>query len=52
MIDARNPKTYFLPAKTLIAKGETDEAGIEINRALALKPDRPEFKKLSEEIRR
>jgi Flp pilus assembly protein TadD len=49
-IDVRNPKAHFLLAKTLIARGETDAARAEIDRALALKPDQPEFKKLSEEI--
>src|SRR5205807_2133806 len=31
-IDARNPKTHFLLAKTLIAKGQTESARVEIDR--------------------
>jgi len=49
-IDARNPKTHFLLAKTLIAKGQNGNARAEIDRALALKPDQPEFKELREQI--
>jgi tetratricopeptide (TPR) repeat protein len=49
-IDGRNPKTHFLLAKTLIAKGQNDTARAEIDRALALKPDQPEFKELREQI--
>jgi tetratricopeptide (TPR) repeat protein len=49
-IDGRNPKTHFLLAKSLIAKGRNDNARIEIERALALKPDQPEFKELREQI--
>ena len=49
-IDGRNPKTHFLLAKTLIAKGQNDNARAEIDRALALKPDQPEFKELREQI--
>jgi hypothetical protein len=49
-IDGRNPKTHFLLAKSLIAKGQNDIALAEIDRALALKPDQPEFKALREQI--
>jgi tetratricopeptide repeat protein len=49
-IDGRNPKTHFLLAKTLIAKGQNDNARAEIDRALALKPDQPEFRELREQI--
>ena len=49
-IDGRNPKTHFLLAKTLIAKGQNGNARAEIDRALALKPDQPEFKELREQI--
>jgi cytochrome c-type biogenesis protein CcmH/NrfG len=49
-IDGCNPKTHFLLAKTLIAKGQNDNARAEIDRALALKPDQPEFKELRERM--
>jgi tetratricopeptide repeat protein len=49
-IDGRNPKTHFLLAKTLIAKGQNENARAEIDRALVLKPDQPEFKELREQI--
>ena len=49
-IDGRNPKTHFLLAKSLIARGQNDNARAEIDRALALKPDQPEFKELREQI--
>ena len=49
-IDGRNPKTHFLLAKSLIAKGQNNNARTEIDRALALKPDQPEFKELREQI--
>jgi hypothetical protein len=49
-IDGRNPKTHFLLAKTLIRKGQNGNARAEIDRALALKPDQPEFKELREQI--
>jgi hypothetical protein len=49
-IDARNPKTHFLLAKSLIAEGHNDSALAEIDRALALKPDQPEFKELRAQI--
>jgi hypothetical protein len=49
-IDGCNPKTHFLLAKTLIAKGQNGNARAEIDRALALKPDQPEFKELREQI--
>ena len=49
-IDGRNPKTHFLLAKTLIAKGQNGNARAEIDRALALKPAQPEFKELREQI--
>jgi len=49
-IDGRNPKTHILLAKTLIAKGQNGNARAEIDRALALKPDQPEFKELREQI--
>ncbi len=49
-LDGRNPKTHFLLAKSLIAKGENDDARTEIERALALKPDQREFKELKEQI--
>ena len=49
-IDGRNPKTHFLLAKSLIAKGQNDNARTEIERALALKPDQREFKELKEQI--
>jgi Tetratricopeptide repeat len=49
-IDGRNPKTHFLLAKTLIAQGQNDNARAEIDHALALNPDQPEFKELKEQI--
>ena len=49
-IDGRNPKTHFLLAKSLIARGQNDNARAEIDRALALKPGQPEFKELREQI--
>jgi hypothetical protein len=49
-IDGNNAKTHFLLAKTLIAKGQNDNARAEIDRALALKPDQPQFKELREQV--
>jgi hypothetical protein len=42
-IDGRNPTTHFLLAITWIAKGQTGNARAEIDRALALKADLPEY---------
>ena len=49
-IDARNPKTHFLLAKTLIAKGQTQSARVEIDRAISLRADQPEFLALRAQI--
>ena len=49
-IDARNPKTHFLLAKTLIAKGQTESARVEIDRAISLRADQPEFLALRAQI--
>jgi Flp pilus assembly protein TadD len=41
--EPRNPKTHFLLAKSLLAEGETKAAGLEIDQALSLAPNQPEF---------
>jgi tetratricopeptide (TPR) repeat protein len=51
-VDPRNPKTHFLLAKTLLAKNDRTGARTEIDAAIQLKPDQPEFialKRLIEE---
>ena len=50
MIDARNPKTHFLLAKTLIAKGQTESARVEIDRAISLAPNQTEFRLLKQQL--
>ena len=50
-IDPANAKTHFLLAKTLLGKGNREAAQTEIDAALRLKPDQPEFRTLSEQIR-
>ncbi|HWY39633.1 MAG TPA: hypothetical protein VNX27_02455 [Chthoniobacterales bacterium] len=49
-VDLRNPKTHFLLAKTLLAKNERAAARAEIDLAIQLKPDQPEFSALQREI--
>lgn len=49
-VDPRNAKTHFLIAKALLAKGERDSARGEVEMAIALHPDQPEFKNLRGEI--
>lgn len=49
-IDARNPKTHFLLAKTLIAKGQTENAREEIDRAISLAPGQTEFRLLKQQL--
>jgi len=50
-VDPRNAKTHFLLAKTLLAKNDRRAAEMEIDAALRLKPDQPEFKALSEQMK-
>jgi Tfp pilus assembly protein PilF len=50
-IDPANAKTHFLRAKTFLAEGNRKAARTEIDAALRLKPDQPEFRALSEEIK-
>jgi Tfp pilus assembly protein PilF len=50
-IDPANAKTHFLLAKTFLAEGNRKAARTEIDAALRLKPDQPEFRALSEEIK-
>ena len=49
-VDLRNPKTHFLLAKTLLARNERSAARAEIDIAIQLKPDQPEFNALKNEI--
>jgi TolA-binding protein len=51
-VDPRNPKTHFLLARALFAKNDRDAAQKEINVAIQLKPDQPEFTALKEQIER
>jgi Tetratricopeptide repeat len=50
-IDPANAKTHFLLAKTFLGKGDREAAQTEIDAALRSKPDQPEFRALSEQIR-
>jgi Tfp pilus assembly protein PilF len=50
-IDPANAKTHFLLAKTFLGEGNLNAAQTEIDAALRLKPDQPEFRALSEEIK-
>jgi Tfp pilus assembly protein PilF len=50
-IDPANAKTHFLLAKTFLGKGNREAAQAEIDAALRLKPDQPEFRTLSEQIK-
>src|SRR5438270_1441902 len=49
-VDPRNAKTHFLLAKTLLAKTDRRTARVEIDAAIALKAEQPEFKDLKEQI--
>jgi tetratricopeptide (TPR) repeat protein len=49
-VDPRNAKTHFLLAKTLLAKNDRRAARVEIDTAIGLKPDQPEFKDLKKQI--
>jgi hypothetical protein len=49
-VDPRNAKTHFLLAKTLLAKNDRPAARTEIEKAIGLNPDQPEFKALKEKI--
>src|SRR5438270_9381529 len=51
VVDPSNAKTHFLLAKTLLAKNDRRAAETEIDAALRLKPDQPEFKALSEQMK-
>src|SRR6267143_2702591 len=48
--DPRNAKTHFLLAKTLLEKNDRSAAHVEIDTAIELKPDQPEFKELKRQI--
>src|SRR6266581_4655329 len=47
-VDPRNAKTHFLLAKTLLAKNDRRAARVEIDAAIALKPEQPEFRELKQ----
>src|SRR5256714_1413089 len=49
-VDPHNAKTHFLLAKTLLGKNDRATARAEIDAALALKPDQPEFNFLKQQI--
>ena len=49
-IDGRNPKTHFLLAKTLIAKGQNGNARAEIDRAISLAPNQIDFRLLKQQL--
>jgi Tfp pilus assembly protein PilF len=49
-VDPRNAKTHFLLAKTLLAKNDRGAARVEIENALELNRDQPEFNELKREI--
>ncbi|MEY2602023.1 MAG: hypothetical protein QOJ36_1342 [Verrucomicrobiota bacterium] len=49
-VDPRNAKTHFLLAKTLLAKSDRQAARSEIDTAIGLNPDQPEFKALKQQI--
>src|SRR5205814_9962294 len=50
-IEPANAKTHFLLAKTFLGKGNREAAQTEIDAAVRLKPDQPEFRTLSEQIK-
>jgi cytochrome c-type biogenesis protein CcmH/NrfG len=49
-VDPRNAKTHFLLAKSLLGKNDRSSAQNEIDAAISLKPDQPEFKALKQQI--
>jgi tetratricopeptide (TPR) repeat protein len=49
-VDPRNAKTHFLLAKALLGKNDRATALVEIDAALALKPDQAEFNSLKQQI--
>jgi thioredoxin-like negative regulator of GroEL len=49
-VDPRNAKTHFLLAKTLLAKNDRTSARVEIESAIELNPNQPEFNALKREI--
>ena len=51
-LNARSAKTHFLLAKTYAARGDRADACAEIDSAVALSPQQPEFRQLREEIHR
>jgi hypothetical protein len=51
-LNTRNAKTHFLLAKTYAARGDRADACAEIDSAVALSPQQPEFRQLREEIHR
>jgi len=50
-IEPSNAKTHFLLAKTFLGKGNREAAQTEIDAALRLKPDQPEFMALGAQIK-
>jgi tetratricopeptide (TPR) repeat protein len=51
-IDPGNAKTHFLLGKVLLGQGNRDAAQLEAIQAATLDPRQPEFKRLSEELKR
>ena len=51
-LNTRSAKTHFLLARTYAARGDRADACAEIDSAVALSPQQPEFRQLSEEIHR
>ena len=51
-LNTRTAKTHFLLAKTYAARGDLADACAEIDSAVALSPQQPEFRQLREEIHR
>jgi Tetratricopeptide repeat len=49
-VDPRNAKTHFLLARTLLARNDRQAARTEIDTAIGLNPDQPEFKALKQQI--
>ena len=51
-LNTRSAKTHFLLAKTYAARGDRADACAEIDSAVALSPQQPEFRQLREEMHR
>jgi len=49
-VDPRNAKTHFLLAKAFLGKNDRESAKVEIDTAVSLKPEQPEFLDLKKEI--